>query len=823
MSFRQDLRHAVGLWVSSPGLTLAILASLTLSLGSVTAVFTFVDTLLLRPLPVRAPNELFAIGSATAGDLNLNPRYFSPEFYRDLTERDPAFSDLFASSIVVSSGVNLSIAGSAARLRAELVSGNYFRTLGVSAEAGRMISGTDDRPGDASAVVVLSDAARSRWFARSADAVGQTVRLNDHPYTVVGVAGPRFFGTRAGFTPDLWIPMGMVDQIAGDTAPSKDSNYIELTLRVGPSSSKAELENTLTAAYRAWVTRASPASGGSLPPTLRLVPAAKGLSLLRGQFGQPLTILLSAVIILLAIACANVANLLLSRGIARRREMAIRLSQGATHLRIARQLITECLLLAFVAGGLGWLAAVGMGRGLVSFLPRSAATAQFSPSLRSFLFTAGIVTAAGLFFGLLPARMAARLDLTQALRRDSVTGRHRVGRLELQDFLSALQVALSLVLVIVSIQFVRTLDNLRSADTGFRQDDVLLVALDPVKSGYSPERARRFYDELLERLRAQPSVRAAGLAAYGSLSGVMAAGTRFVNTQMHAEGQTLPSTVDATVYLNNVTPGYFDAVGMPVRQGRDFTSQDTSRARNVAVINETAARFFFGDANPLGRRIGSGRGGPADLEVIGVARDAKYVNLREETRPTVYRPLGQAFRSLMTLHVKAAGDPAALAGLVRQQVRELDPSMPVFNVQTMRGRIDESLQPERLVATLAGGLSLLGTVLALVGVYGVVNYAVTRQRRALAIRMAIGGLPRQILTLVLGRSLIVAAYGLLLGIPMAFAAMTFSRSLLFGVTGTGPWVVAGAATLVVLVMLGAGYIPARRATRIDPMLVLREE
>jgi hypothetical protein len=295
MSLRQDLPDAIRLWLRSPGLTLAVLASLTLSLGAATAVFTFVDALLLRPLPVRAPNELFAVGSTT-GDLNLNPRYFSMEFYRDLTQRDPAFTDLIASSVAVSSGVNLSADGSAARLRGELVSGNYFRALGVSAQAGPTISDADDLPSGASPVVVLSDAAWRRRFNGRSDAVGQVVRLNDHPYTIVGVASPVFFGTRPGFNPDLWIPMGM------------------LMLRMRSGSATTENESRLTTAYQAWIRTTS--TDAAPPAALRLVSAARGLSLLRGQFGKPVTILMSAVVILLAIACANVANLLLSRGMA---------------------------------------------------------------------------------------------------------------------------------------------------------------------------------------------------------------------------------------------------------------------------------------------------------------------------------------------------------------------------------------------------------------------------------------------------------------------------------------------------------------------------
>jgi predicted permease len=803
------------------------LTSLTLSIGAATAVFTFFDVLLLRPLPVRAPQELHAVGPATAANLDLNPLYFSPAFYRQLTETDPAFRDLFASSVVVSSGVHLSADGSAERLRAELVSGNYFRVLGISARMGRTISEDDDRSIGAHPVAVLSQVAWRQRFGSRADIVGQTVRLNGFPYTIIGVTGEGFYGTRPGFTPDLWVPLSMTSQVAVGLNPSPGSSYIELTLRVAPHTSRVAIENVLTAAYQQWIagtsTPPADATAGRQQPTLRLVPAGRGLSLLRGQYGQPLVILLSAVAILLIIACANIANLLLARGIARQREMAIRLSQGATRLRITRQLVTESLLLTFAGGALGWFAAVVMGQSLLSFLPGSAATWQFTPNARAFLFTTGIVTLAGFAFGLVPSRHAGRLDLNQALRKDTVGLGLPFKPFDSQSLLSALQVALSLVLVIASVLFARTLHNIRSGETGFQQEGVLLAALDPTKSGYSEPRARILYDEVLTRLRAQPTVRAAGLASYGSLSGVMAAGTRSLSTPMHAGGRVLQPTADATVYINIVTPGYFEAVGMAVRRGRDFTPQDVSSAPKVAIVNETAARYFFGDADPVGQRIGSGRTGPAEIEVVGVVRDAKYLNLREQPRRTVYRPHAQAFLSLMTLHVSTAGHPTTLGPVVLREVRALDPSLPVFNVQTMHGRIDESLRQERLVATLAGALSVLGTLLAVVGVYGVLNYAVTRRRRELAIRIAVGASPRQIVSSVLRRSLQIALGGLALGIPLALMSTAMYRTFLFGVTSTEPSVVCAAAVAAVLLSVAAGYIPARRALRIDPLVALREE
>jgi predicted permease len=825
-SLLQDVRHAVRLWCHTPGLSIAILTSLALSIGAATAVFTFVDGLLLRPLPVHAPQELHAVGQASAANLDVSPSYFSPSFYRVLTDTDVAFRDLFASSVVVSSGVNLDLGGSADRLDAEVVSGNYFRVLGISAMIGRTIAEDDDQGVGAHPVAVLSDVGWRRRFGRRADIVGQTVHLNGFPYTVIGVTGEGFYGTRPGFTPDLWVPLSTTSQVAGDLNPSPTSNYIELTLRVAPRSSTVATENELTAAYQRWMAATEPSARAASSrelPTLRLAPAGKGLSRLRGEYRQPLLILLSVVAMLLTIACANIANLLLARGLARRREIAIRLSQGATGLRLTRQLVVEGLVLSGTGGALGWFAALIMGRGLMSFLPASAATWPFTADPRAFLFTASIVMLAGIAFGLVPARIAARLDLHEALRKNTVDTHLPFKSVDGQMVLSALQIALSLVLVIASVLFARTLSNLRSGETGFQHEHVLLASVDPVKSGYSAQRGQLLYDELLTRLRTRPGVRAAGLASYGSLSGVMPSGGRFLSTPMHANGQVLQLGVDATVYINTVTPGYFEAVGLSVRRGRDFTGQDTSSAPRVAVVNETAARYFFGDADPIGQRIGTGRDGPAEIEVIGVVSDAKYLDLREGRRRVIYRPHLQAFRSLMTVHVSTAGDPALLGPVIQQEVRALDPLLPVFNVQTMRGRMDESLQQERLVATLAGALSTLGALLAAVGVYGVVNYAVARRRRELAIRIAVGASPGHVASVVLKRALQMALGGLALGIPLALLSTATYRTFLFGITPSDPSAVAASAAAVVVLALAAAYVPARHAGRIDPLAAMKDE
>jgi predicted permease len=824
--FHRDVRQAFRLWRSNAGLSLTVLTTLGLSVGVATSIFTFVDVLLLRELPVRAPRQLFAVASEAGSDLNLNPRYFSLEFFRQLTSSDPTFRDLMASSVVVSSGVNLSTEGVAERVRAELVSGNYFRVLGRAASIGRTIAEQDDSVGSGP-VVVLSDAAWRLRFGGRSDIVGRTIRLNGRSCTVIGVMGREFFGTRVGLTPDLWAPLSMTPQMAGDPVPSRDSNYIELMMRVTPPASLAAVEGALALAYQDRIRTTSPTQsiGPAQPqqPSLRLVPAAGGLSLLRGQYRQPLVILLSAVALLLIIACANIANLLLARGLARRREMAIRVSQGATWTRMIRQLITESLVMTFAGGLLSWAIAIVLGQGLLAYLPGSSAAAQFSPDVRAFVFTFGLVTLAGVAFGMVPGRIAARLDVNLALRRDSDHGGSLFRRVDAQTVVSGLQVALSLVLLVAWLLFARSLHNIRSVDTGFAKESIVLAALDPVRSSYSQERARVFYDELLTRLRTQPGVRAAGLASHGSLSGVLAPGTRFMNTPMHADRQQLPASADATVYFNSVTPGYFDAVGMVVRRGRDFTPRDDPRAPRVAIVNDTAVRYFFGDADPIGRRIGSGRTGPAEIEVIGVVNDAKYLNLREEAPRIVYRPHAQAFLSLMTLHVRSETDSGALATLIQQEVHGLDASLPVFQVQTMRQRVDDSLRQERLVTAVATALSLLGTLLALLGVFSVVNYSVTTRSRELAVRIALGAQPRQILSEVLSRAVLTVLSGVIIGLPIAIVSMRLYQTILYGITGTSTPLIAAAILSLMLIGLGAGCLPARRAVRIDPMLALRND
>jgi predicted permease len=724
----RDVRHALRFWLKSPGVSVPALASLTLTIGAAAAVFTVFDALLWRALPVKSPSELHAVALPDR-DANVSPPYFSYPFYTSLSTTLPDLT-FIASSVTISPGVNVAQGSTTTRLRAELVSGNYFQVLGVSARLGRVFSADDDRAPGAHPVVVLSHSAWLRDFAGRDDIVGQSILVNGQPFSVAGVASQEFFGTRTGFVPDLWAPLTMTVEMSGGAGSlSPNTNYVELMARIRPGAQLGSLQADFSATHHRWLGSVHPRSVGSRANEYRLVPAGAGLSLLRGQYRQPLTMLLGMVSVLVVVAYANVANLLLARGVGRRKELAVRLSLGATRARLVRQSLVECAVLTGTSGLLAWGTSVLLGRFLLSYVPVMIGGSQFAAGWRTFVFVALAGVAGTAVFAAVQLRPARSADLAHDLKRAAAGGGGATSDFPVQSVLTILQVVLSLVLVAASLVLGRSLSNLMASDMGFRRDNVLVAALDPGKSGYSDERAEVFYDALLDRVRALPGVNDTALASYGSLSGLLPAGTRFLNTAMHGEGRDLQPNEDATVYLNIVTPDSFANIGPRLLRGRDFSKDDRRGGLPVAVVNEAAAKFFFGADDPIGRRIGSGQSGPATIEIVGVVRDAKYLNIREDPRRTVYRPLSQAPRSLMTLHVSTKADPAAVAPLVEREVRALDPTVPLFQVQSMRGRIDDSLRQERLMAALGRALGTLGSLLAMIGLYGVVNYAVVRDAR----------------------------------------------------------------------------------------------
>jgi predicted permease len=821
-AFVQDLRFSIRWLLRERAFTATVLVTLAVSLGVTSAVFTLVDVLLLRPLPVSSPRDLFTI-STPGRNVDLNPFYYSHEFYERLRTSGPRFRSLLASSTTVSSGVNLSDGAVTDRVRCELVSGNYFDVLGVGAAAGRILTPQDDQTPGTRPVLVLSYAFWQRRFAGAPNVVGRAVSVNGSPFTVVGVARQGFFGTKPGFGPDIWAPLMMVQPVSGGgiSALGRNQNYLEMIVRLEPHVDVRQAEAMATTVYTNWLREGPPSQPqGSPAPALQLTPAGAGHSLLRAQYSQPLRLLSVAVLLLLLIACANIATLLLSRATARAREIAVRTAIGATRERLVRQLMTESLVIAVIGGAGAWLVCIYFGRILLSFLPATAEAWQFAPDRRIFVSTFIVAIGSGLLFGLAPVIQMGRHQA--AALKSRFGGAHAVRRrLDSREVLTVIQITLTILLVTGAGLFARTLQNLRDAEMGFDRDHILLASIDPARSGYTRPRTAVFFTELLQRLRSQETIRAAGLASHGTLSGVLPVGTRFMNNQMHANGATEPSTRNLTVYQNVVSPGYLEASGLSLLRGRDFTELDRAEGLQVGLLNEAAAQLLFGREDPIGRRVGSGRQGPTDIEVVGVVENAKYLSVREAPIPTMYTPFRDG--SPMTLHVKTRGDAGSALRVIEQELRALDPALPLFHVQTIEARVDDALRQERLVATLATILSVSALLIAAVGLYGLIGFSVAQRTREIGIRIAVGAEPRQVLLMVLGRACVLVAVGIALGVPMTLGSLRAATGFLYGVVPWHPAILAGVLTLVTVVALSAALIPAGRAARTDAWNVLRSD
>jgi predicted permease len=817
----QDLRFGARMLRRQPGFIATVLLTIALGIGATTTVFTFVDALLLRPLPVTKPEQLHALG-APGRDLNLNPTYFSYPFYRHLRESNPQFSGLIALMYAVNVNANFGSAETE-RVRAEVVSGNYFTVLGVPPATGRMLTPDDDVAPSAHPFVVLSHDYWLRRFAGAADVVGQKVLLNGHSFTVVGVAARGFFGTRVGVGPDLWATTMMSNEVAQMDPQQRNNNWLEVIARLAPDTNMQQASAAASLIRQQWQDTENAPQGQRQVVNYQFTPAGRGLSLLRGQYERPLTILMAAVGLLLLLACANVATLLVSRASARSREIAIRLAVGAGRGRLLRQLLTESLLLGLLGGALGWALAAYAGRFLLAFLPAQAQPWQFAPNLRVLLFTVFVSVLTGLVFGLTPALLATRPDLTVALKGESAVSKNGQRRFSLHDALTVVQVSLSLVLLIGAALVARTLANLQAVDLGYQRERIVLASLDLAKSGYAREQSVGFYQRLVTRMREQPGIEAAGLATHGALGSVLPVGTRFANSSMHAAGYEAKPNQDLTHYFNVVSPGYFDALNITMLRGRDFNAADTATGPKVVVINEATARFFFGNEDPIGRRLGNGQSGPTDLEIIGVVKNTKYLDMREDNRRIVYTPLAQSPRSLMTLFVRTAGQPTDAFTTIRNAVRDMDAQVPLFGLQTMDARVNEALRQEQLLASVSGYLGLLGLLLTAIGVYGVISYAVGQRTREIGIRLALGAQRGDVFRLILKRGLVLAFTGIALGLIAAFALTRVLSSLLYGVSATDPLTFAVVVLLLIVVALLACYLPARRAMKVDPMVALRSE
>jgi predicted permease len=796
----QDLRYGMRMLVKVPGFTFVAVLTLALGIGANTAIFSLLDALLLKPLPVKQPEQLVIVGGFSFS--------YPDPVYRELSEKNSVFAGMFTFHSIE---MTMSDGSQAERVLGELVSGEFFTVLGVGPHLGRVFNDADNQTPGAHLVTVISYDFWRRRFGADPNIVGKKISINNYPFTIIGVAAQGFNDVEVGVASDLRVPMMMKSQMLDHI----DGTPVMARLKPGVSVEQAQ------AATDTIVQNITRTSGANSPRDrafnsrrIQLRSAKTGVSNLRGQFSQPLIILMSLVGVVLLIACLNVANLLLARAAARQKEIAVRMAVGAGRFRLVRQLLTEGLLLSALGGALGLVVAHWGTDALLRFLPQNA-TLEIKPDSRMLGFTLVVTVLTGLLFGLAPALQATRLDLIPALKNDAVGVAGGRRRWELRRLLVVLQVALSLVLLVSGGLFVRSLRNLKAIDHGYKADQIVTMQLAPDRNGYKLDQQQNFYTQLSERVTALPGVKSITYLSFLPFSGMDS------ENEIEVPGYHAPPTEKPTAQFNGITPQFFATFGLPLLQGRDFNAQDSVGSPKVIIVSDSFARYFYGGENPLGKRISMGP--VKDLEIVGVVGDAKLWNLKETMSRTVYYAQEQRHMGRQRLCVRAMGDASALVAAIRHEVRSLDPNLPVFNVKTFADQINESINRERLVALLSSFFGFFALLLAGLGLYGVMAYSVVRRTREIGIRMALGARAGNVLWLVLRETLLLALIGIAVGLPAALAVARLTKGLMFGLAANDPLTIALSMLLMIGIAALAGYLPAKRAGRVDPMIALRTE
>jgi predicted permease len=805
----QDVGYGLRNLRKSPGFAATAVLSLALGIGANTAIFSMVNAVLIRTLPVSRPEQLVLLNAAERDGGISNFAY--PD-YLQLRDRASMFSGLLAASRA--QPVDAGLGAETEPAHAEIVSSNYFSVLGIQAALGRTFTeGDDETP-----VAVVSDRFWKRSFSEDPSVLGRAITINGAPCTIIGVAPPGFFGASAGEAPDFWVPVAMLRAVRPGPFDLRTARYVDWLRVIGRLQPGVSIEQARTG-LNIVVPQIQKEIGIDIERDyfhhVEIESGSRGLSFFRGRFAYPLVVLLAIVAMVLLIACLNVAGMLVARGTTRRREMATRLAIGATRFRLVRQLLTESVLLTVFGGALGLLFASWSTTVLVRMLSGLGPLAMdLAIDARVLAFTAAISIFTGILFGLAPALQAVRRDSAPSLKEAPRTmiGRRRQ---RMRHALLVGQIALSILLLAGAGLFIRTLRNLKTMDAGFNADGILQVALDPVRDGYAGPMLPGLATRLVERLSAIPGVVAASHAVNSTLansgSGV---------TGIEVDGSDPALTKDERVSANWVGPAYFHTLGIPMVAGRDFSDTDIATSPRVAIVNQTLARQFFGEQPAVGRRV---RFNGQQLEIIGVARDAKYRELRESTPAMFYFASLQNPVGFHSLEIRTADSPAAVAGAVREAIREVDPRLRILGIGTLADRIDEKLMTEHLVADISGFFSSLTLFLVAIGIYGMLAHAVAQRTNEIGIRTALGARRKGLVWLILRDAAVILAAGLCLGIPAVLAAGQLVSSMLFGLAPSDPATIAFAALVVCATGMIAAYIPARRASRIDPMVALRHE
>jgi predicted permease len=834
----QDIRYGLRMLAKNPGFTAVAVATLALGIGANTAIFSLVNAVLLQSIPIRNPQQLVVLrwsahghpqngGSSSYGDCQWSKWTdkvsgscsFSYPMFKEIRKHAGAFSSVGA--FAGPAQLDLTGNGTASIARGEVVSGDYFQTLGVQAAAGRTIEPSDERPG-AEAVAVLSYAYWQGAFGGAQSAIGKAIKLNGVPFTIVGVADPGFTRLTPGHTQDMWLPLSQIVplRLRWGGGPEKETTWwLTVVGRLKPGIRLGQAESAVSLLFRNEVIQEKRLKAED-DPQVTLTPAQKGLSGIRGELKQPLYILMAAVGIVLLISCANVAGLLLSRAAAREKEIAVRLALGAGRGRVVRQLLTESVLLSFAGAALGVLLAYWGATALAAFASANRYSnfqLNADPDVRVLVFTVAAAAITGILFGLAPAFRGTRVNVAPTLKENSGSmsgksfgGRRRFG---LGSGLVVAQVALSLIVLAGAGLVVRSLANLKAIDPGFDTQNVLQFGVNPTLTGYyKSDQVEPLYRELQSRLSSLPGVTSVSYSSDTLLDGGL------WTEDVKIEGRIDKSTVETQMLA--VGPEFFSTMKIPVMTGRTLIREDSASKRDVAVVNRAFVKKFLENRAPLGLHFGGEDPKSAQYEIVGVVGDTRYAGLRDEIAPTAFIPLkeGDAHFALRT-----AINPQALLAGVRKVVSDLDNNLPLFDVRTQTERIERLLFNERLLARLATLFGLLALVLACIGLYGLLSYEVARRTREIGIRAALGAQNRDVLRLVGTQGLLLVAFGIVFGIVAAMGVTRSLGSLLYGVQPSDPITFFGVCALLTIVGLAACYIPARRATRVDPMVALRYE
>jgi predicted permease len=817
-TFWKDLRYAFRMLLKSPGFTLIAMLALGLGIGANTAIFSVFNGILWRPLPAKDPQQLVILASKPrAIDFPLQLSY--PDF-KDYRELKAAFSDLAA---YVPSPVNFGVEGHPERAWAEMVSGNYFSMLGLEPAIGRTFAPDEGWVPGKDPLMVLSYKYWQKRFGGNPAVVGQTVKVNNHAFTIIGVAPENWRGAYYFLEPDFYLPLttlGLLDPTQTDTLDSRSATFLRVIGRLQPGVTPAQAMAAAEPLDRRLAQEFPDIHNSTSLLVLPELKARPEPGLTNFMSTAALVFMLLVGLVLL-IACANVANLILARANGRRKEFATRTALGATRGRMMRQMLTETVLLSAFGGILGlvfarWAALALMSVHIPTDVPIRLFDMRMDWRIFGFSFVAALLT--GMIAGLLPSLQASRTNLADTLKAGGRSGGASSGHHRFRNALVVAQVAVCMLLLACAGFFMRSLQNSAQVDMGFRVGQTLMLTMDLGLQGYTEERGQQFYKQLSERVRAVPGVRDAAIGAYIP----MGYDNSLIN--IYPEGQAIDAKEKTETALDDeVQPQYFRAAGTPVIQGREFTEADNATAPRVAIVNEAFAKKIWANENPLGKSFRIKKDGPP-IQVVGVTRTGKYLFLYETPQPFVYFPLTQHYVSGASLFVQSVGDPQQLVTAVREQISQLDANLPVFGVSTMDAHVKygKPLLPARLSAMLVGAFGLLGLVLASVGVYGVVSYSVSQRTQEIGIRTALGAQRSNVLGLVLKQGMSMAVIGTAVGIVLSFLLFRGLGSVLYGVKSTDFVTLGAVSALLLAVAFTASYIPALRATRVDPVVALRE-